>query len=836
VPLSWLRELVALPAGQTGRSVYSRLVRVGLEVETVEQAGAEIAGPVVVGEVRSIEELTGFKKPIRYCSVAVGEPEPRGIVCGATNFAVGDRVVVALPGAVLPGGFAISARSTYGHTSDGMICSARELGVGDDSRGILVLPGGPAVGADAVALLGLRDEVLDIAVTPDRGYCLSMRGIGRETAAAYDLAYDDPAAEAGSPGVGKDPVPAGWPVRLDDPSGCGRFVALTVSGVDPNAVSPVDMQRRLLLAGMRPVSLVVDVTNYVLLELGQPLHAYDRDRLTGPIVVRRACAGEHLSTLDGTRRALDPADLLITDDSGPIGLAGVMGGASSAIGPQTRDVVLEAAHFDPVAVARMVRRHKLPSEAARRFERGVDPELAPVAARRAAQLLAELGGGVPGEATDVGTPPPLRRIALRTSLVSAIAGRPVPAEAVVRRLQQVGCSSTPDGAAPGSGVLSVMVPSWRPDLSEPADLTEEVLRLEGYDTIPSVLPPTAPGRGLTRSQHLRRRIGTALADAGYVEVAGSPFVSPVVHDAFGLDPDDPRRTALRLANPLSEEEPELRTSLLPGLLAVLARNVARGLRDLALSESGLVYLPRPGAPGAPAPGVDRRPTEDELAALYAAVPDQPRHLAVVLAGERTGPGVSAADGAWNPVPRPATWADATAAAGIVAEVCGRTLRPVPAARAPWHPGRCAALEFDGQVVGHAGELHPRTLAALGLPARTCAMELDLSRLLDDAPPPVAAPRISTFPPATSDVALVVADAVPAGDVEDALRAGAGELLESLRLFDVYTGEQVGAGRRSLAYALRLRAPDRTLTAEEAGAVRDAAVAEAGRRTGAVLRS
>ncbi|MCQ4043465.1 phenylalanine--tRNA ligase subunit beta [Streptantibioticus rubrisoli] len=832
-PLSWLREYVDLPAGETGRDVQARLVSAGLEVEKVEQLGTGLKGPLVVGKVLAIEELTEFKKPIRYCQLDVGTAngtgEPQNVICGARNFRVGDKVVVALPGAVLPGDFQISSRKTYGKVSEGMICSARELDMGDDHDGIIVLPPEHEVGTDAIELLQLVDEVLDIAVTPDRGYCMSMRGIARETATAYGLPLRDPALLD---------VPApnsyGYLVKVADPIGCDRFTARTVVNVNPEAASPIWLQRRLQKAGMRPVSLAVDITNYVMLELGQPLHAYDRGRLDGPIGVRRAQPGEKLTTLDGTQRVLDPEDLVITDNSGPIGLAGVMGGANTEIADPVRDeqtgevrgtteIVIEAAHFDPVAVARTSRRHKLSSEASKRFERGVDPQAASAAAQRTVDLLVLLAGGT-AEAgvTEVISPSAPRTISIPADHPDRVAGTEYGRETVVRRLQQVGCDVY------GADELVVTVPSWRPDLTDPNDLAEEVIRLEGYENLPSTLPKLPSGRGLTESQLLRRRIGRALAGAGYVEVLSYPFVGEAVLDQLGLEPDDPRRRAVTLVNPLSDEEPAMRTTLLPGLLGALRRNHGRGAQDLALFETGLVFLPTGEEPAPPKLTVDRRPTDEELAALDAALPHQPAHAAVVLSGAREPQG-------WWGKGYPANWADAVEAARTVAREAGVELTVRQAQLAPWHPGRCAALYAGEELVGHAGELHPRVVKAMNLPERTCAMEIDLELVERAAGGPLRAPRVSTFPVATQDVALVVDASVPAADVEAALRAGAGELLEDLRLFDIFSGEQIGEGRKSLAYALRFRAPDRTLTAEEASAARDAAVAVAAERTGAVLR-
>ncbi|MFE7553629.1 phenylalanine--tRNA ligase subunit beta [Streptomyces gardneri] len=838
VPLSWLREYVDLPATETGRDVQAKLISAGLEVETVEQLGTGLTGPLVVGKVLTIEELTEFKKPIRFCTVDVGQAngtgEPQEIICGARNFAVGDKVVVALPGAVLPGDFEIAERKTYGRVSRGMICSGDELGMGDDgTHGIIVLPPEYEIGIDATVLLELYDEVLDIAVTPDRGYCLSMRGVARETATAYGLPLRDPALLD---------VPApnayGYPVQVSDPIGCDRFTARTVVGLAPEARSPIWLQRRLQKAGMRPISLAVDITNYVMLELGQPLHAYDRSRIDGPIGVRRAEAGEKITTLDGTVRVLDAADLVITDNRGAIGIAGVMGGANTEIAdpvtdPETgfvtgtSEVVIEAAHFDAISIARTARRHKLSSEASKRFERGVDPQAAAAAAQRTVDLLVLLAGGT-AEAgvTEISAPSAPRTIAMPANHPDKVAGVDYGRETVVRRLQEVGCDVY------GQDELVVTVPSWRPDLSVPNDLAEEVIRLEGYENLPSTLPKPPAGRGLTERQRTYRRVGRALAGAGYVEALNYPFIGTQALDNLGLDADDARRRLVTLVNPLSDEEPALRTTLLPGLLGALRRNDSRGSHDLALFETGLVFRPE-GQPGiAVRLPVDRRPTDEEVAEVNAALPSQPRRAAVVLAGAREQAG-------WWGKGRPSDWADAVEAGRTVAAEAGVELIISADQHAPWHPGRCAAfhVEVAGEkvLVGHAGELHPRVVKAFGLPARSCAMEIDLDLLEKANEGPLKAPRISSFPVATQDVALVVAAEVPSAEVETALREGAGELLESIRLFDVYTGDQLDEGTKSLAYALKFRATDRTLTVDEATTARDAAVALATERTGAVLR-
>ncbi len=946
VPLSWLLEFAALePAdsqpgiglaeaglsGAVAAEVARRLTAAGLEVESVEPVGHDISG-VVVAQVRQIEELSGYRKPIRYCRVSAGAGAEHQVICGAVNFAVGDLVPFAPPGATLPGGVEIGAREAYGRTSEGMICSAAELAIGEDHSGILVLPPDAPVGTDFAAYAGLRDHVLDIAVTPDKGYALSVRGVARELAIAFGADFTDP-ADLG-----------------EDFSACDRFVLREVRGLDESRPTPLVMRVRLARAGMRSVSLAVDVTNYLMLELGQPLHAFDRSRLSGPIVVRRARPGERLETLDHVLRDLDPDDILITDSSGPIALAGTMGGLATEISAGSSDLVIEAAHFSAQGTARMSRRHKLSSEASTRFERGVDRELQLRASARATSLLAALGGGtaVPGcthAFADVARAP----VVMAVDYPDQVAGVVYGLATVTRRLRQVGCELTVDGEAvagsagapgaagsvaglvagragaagaagesgsagaagragvagaagesgsaarPGAATtrsaqpsrhvrndhgkhdragqrLTVIPPSWRPDLNDPSDLAEEVIRLEGYENIPVRMPRAPAGHGRTPRQRMRQTIGRLLAGAGFVEVISSPFCSPADADRLQLPPGDPRRSVPRLVNPIKDDEPLMRGSLLPGLLRVLGRNVGRGFADVALFELGVVFLTRPeGQRIAPILRVDRGPAVQELATLDAALPDQPLNLAVVLAGQREVPG-------WWGDGRPACWEDAVEAARQVLRTSGVPFRMQASQHAPWHPGRCAALyvqagEGKEWLAGHAGELHPRAVQEFGLSARTCAMELDMSVIETAAAAlgPVQAPAISAYPVASQDVALIVPVTVPAAEVEAALVAGAAAagagtpgteeasggglpgagppgagapgvgapgarvVLESIRLFDVYTGEQAGEGRKSLAYTLRFRSPDRTLTAEEASAARDAAVAEAARRTGAVLR-
>jgi phenylalanyl-tRNA synthetase beta chain len=851
VPVSWLTEHLGLDEDVEPQDLVDAFIRIGIEVDDVRPLGP-VTGPVVIGRVVEVEELTEFKKPIRLCRVEVGEYasddvtestsdaavdagalsgeenpsglRTRGIVCGATNFAEGDLVVVALPGAVLPGGFEIAARKTYGRISDGMICSARELGLGDDHTGIMVLPPGTASpGDDATEVLGLDDTVLELTPTPDRGYALSIRGLARELSNALDVPFGDPASIELPEAEGD-----AWPVQIEDIGGCARFVLRRVTGLDASAPTPWWMRRRLLLAGIRSISLAVDVTNYVMLELGHPLHAFATAKIQGDLVVRKAKPGETLITLDDAERALDPDDVVIADDTGVVSLAGTMGGASTEIDLETTDVLLEAAHWDPASISRTARRHKLFSEAAKRFERFTDPQLCAAATEMAARLLRQYGEGAiqPGR-TDEGVVEPPAPVTMPIGLPDRVAGVRYERGVTVHRLSQIGCQVAVRTGDDGTALLTAVPPSWRGDLVQPADLVEEVLRLEGFDKIPSILPAAPAGRGLTESQRRRRTVSRALAEAGYVEVQPFPFISQSTWDAFGLAEDDVRRKAVRVLNPLESEKDQMATTLLPGLLDTLQRNTARGFKDLALFHIGQVVLPDAKPLPVPALGVDRRPTDEELALLEASVPAQPVHVAAVLSGKRQRAG-------WWGEGEHASWADAVQAARTVAAAAGVELTVQASDLLPWHPGRCAQLRVGDWPVGHAGELHPKVVEELGLPKRTVAMELDLDAIpLSDRRP---APRISTYPPVLLDVALVVEATVPSAELANTLQGAAGELLEDIELFDVYTGEQVGEGKRSLAFKLRFRAPERTLKVEEATEAKDDAVAAAADRFGATLRA
>jgi phenylalanyl-tRNA synthetase beta chain len=841
IPLSWLREYVAVPADATPEDVLATLVKVGFEEEDVH--GFDVSGPIVVGQVLSFEEEPQSNgKTIRWCQVQVapagetaadGGDAVHGIVCGAGNFFPGDKVVVTLPGAVLPGPFPIAARKTYGHVSDGMIASARELGLGDEHNGILRLVelglDDAPVGSDAIALLGLDDQAIDINVTPDRGYALSVRGVAREYALAAGIGFTDP-ADRPAEEIGEG---TGFSVVVDDQNpirgnvGATEFVTRVVRGVDPAAPTPAWMIARLALAGMRSLGVLIDITNYVMLELGQPLHGYDLDKLTGGITVRRAVAGEKLTTLDGVERTLSDEDLLITDDAQVLGLAGVMGGLTTEMSETTHNVLIEAANFDTVSIARSARRHKLPSEASRRFERGVDPLVSFVAARRAADLMVELAGGtldelggqLGGEVVSVG-------IDLPDGFVSGLIGVEYSEEEIVGALTAIGAQV----ARTESDAVSVVIPpTWRPDLTDKWTLAEEVARVYGLDRIPSVLPTPPSGRGFTAAQTGRRRVSNTLAAAGFVETPSFPFIGQAANELHGSATGGPV-PMIRLANAIDGAAPFLRRSLIPGLLAVAHRNQSRGLVDLALFEAGSVFLPVEGvAYGTDSvPPLGVRPSDAVLAELNASIPPQPRHVAILLTGNRVakGPGQSA---------ETYDLVDALDAVRAIGVAAGVSIDVAQGERAALHPGRTGVLSVSGVEVGYVGEVLPQVSADADIPGRVYVAEIDLDLLLSTAAERTVAASLSTFPAATQDVSLLVGSDVTAGALAAALTEGAGDLLESVRLVDDYRGEGLPDGSKSLTFALRFRAADRTLTAAEATEAKLAGVAVATSRLGAQIR-
>ena len=816
IPLSWLREFVEIPADLSLAEIEEAFVTVGFEVEGIEEQGSDLTGPLVVAKVLSIEQVEGQKKSIRYVGLDCGETEIRFVICGATNFAVGDLVVASLPGAVLPGGFEIAARETYGHTSNGMICSARELGLGEDHTGIIVLNEG-APGDDAIALLQINDAIFDIAVNPDRGYALSVRGLARELAASLRVSYRDPAQLIATDGFAINQ--SGIQVAIDDPTAASIIYIRTLQSFNPAAPSPLWIRRRVEKSGMRSISLAVDVTNYVMLELGQPLHAFDAAKIKGSIHIRRADRENEFKTLDGQMRKLSPTNLVVADDARALALAGTMGGLDSEVTESTTSLAIEAARFDPLAIAKNSRFHRLSSEASRRFERAVDPALAAIASARATQLLIELGGASYVGSATAGAIPAMTVISCDPQYVSRLLGIAVPHETVEANLQLVGCAISKQS----SDLWLVTPPTWRSDLLTPSDLVEEVGRIIGLNSIEGTLPQGRSCATLSPMQYRKRGVAQYLANLGFSEVYNYPFVNQEMVDLLGFTGG--RAASFKLANPMSDQAPLLRTHLLPGLLETAKRNLGRGAKECAIFEIGSVFRDVTKlAHVSPVPTTSR-PSAETIAEIYASVPPQPLFVGSVVVGSLDR------DGWWGKG-RAFDWSDATQMALSIIELTGNTGVIVQSDLAPWHPGRCAEIQVAGKAVAHAGELHPRVLEALGLPPRSCAFAVILSEL--PVVPSKSAKPIYTMPAATQDVSLIVDGSIPASKVEAALVAGAGSLLESITLFDRY--EDLGDGRVSLAFTLTFRASDRTLTADEVSGYRELAVAAAAQECGAVVRA
>lgn len=816
MPLSWLSEYVFLPAKITAEAIAQAFVRVGFEVEGIERQGADLKGPLVVGKVLSIEELPENKKPIRFVGLDVGEKKTRFIICGARNFKVNDLVVVALPGAVLPGNFAISSRLTYGKNSDGMICSAKELGISDEGAGIIVLPEGK-VGDNALNLLGIVDTIFDIAINPDRGYAMSVRGLARELAGSLNCKYVDPVDLKIAKKLNAKKSPRAVGVKIEDKSGADQIYIRTLEKVNTKKPTPLWMQRRIEKCGMRSISIAVDVTNYVMLELGQPLHAFDADLVTGGLRVTRAGKFSKLTTLDKVERKLDPDNLLICDAKSPLALAGTMGGLASEVTSQTSRIALEAAHFDPISIAKNSRFHMLSSEASRRMERNTDPVLAEIASARAAQLLIDIAGATYVGTAQSGSPIKKRIVKISIDNISKFIGYKYSLKQVKDALTVIGCK-----VSGGANSLSVEIPSWRPDLITSADFSEEIARILGYELIPSKLPIGKSGAGLSAMQIRKRQIATMLANQGFSEVINYPFVSQEMVEKLGFTGD--RAKSFRIANPMSEEFPLLRTHLIPGLISTMIRNIGRGINNIAIFEIGTVFRNTASLGKAVTAVTNKRPSAAIISQIYEGVPKQMLFVAAVISGERE---VSS----WQSGGSKFTWNDAVAKAVEVIEATGNDYEIFSSDLAPWHPGRCAEIKVNGKVIAHAGELHPRVISELDLPERSCAFAVILSELPEASV--TKAPKISVMPAAVQDIALVVSNDINASELAAALRSGAGSLLESITLFDRY--EEIGDGKVSLAFTLSFRASDRTLTADEVASYRDQAVASAGKLCGAILR-
>ncbi|MCU0281362.1 MAG: phenylalanine--tRNA ligase subunit beta [Acidimicrobiia bacterium] len=774
ISLRWLQEFADLP--DDGEEVAQALSGLGHEVEGMRRLEAPFSG-VVVARVLEVRPHPRADK-LRLARLDTGSGEQE-VVCGAWNFDAGAVVPLSTVGAVLAGGLQVGEREIRGVLSRGMICSEAELGLAEESAGILVLGEGYAVGADFAACLPFPDVLFEVTTTSNRPDAMSIYGLARDLAARFGVPLRPPAGEVGPTGA-----PTTGRALVEDPERCPRFTAREVRGLSIGP-SPLWMRLRLRHAGVRPISNVVDVTNYVMLELGQPIHAFDLDLIPGEtLVVRRAAPGETLATLDGVERRLDPEDLLIASPEGPLALAGIMGGESSEVRPQTARVFLEVAHFAAAGILLSGKRHGLRSEAGARFERGVDPALPPIVSARAARLMADLGGGeVAGGFIDH-YPAPIEPavVPLPRQEAARLLGMELGAERIGELLTRLGFR------VEGEGPWQVTVPTYRPDVTRPADLVEEIARLHGYDEFPSRLPKGV-GEGLPVEERRRRRVRRALVGAGGFEILTFSFQGPGEIEALGLPKGDPRRSMVRVRNPLSEEQSFLRTSLIPGLLQGLRANAARGRGDALVFELGRVFFPSSGD-----------------------LPEQPQRVAFAATGrtaEWRGEGLAGERDARDAV---GIWEALAAGLGV-------EYRLEQAAEAPFHPGRCGRVLVGDEVIGLVGELHPAVAAHFGLSGRVALGDFDLDALL--APAPVRGFAVpSPYPPVVFDLAFDLAEEVPAAALLAAVRDGAGARLERVEVFDVFRGAPLAAGRKSLAVRLTFRDPQRTLTDEDLVPVRE----------------
>lgn len=818
VSYRWLKDYVDFEFPPQGLA--DRLTAQGLNVDCVEERRAAFNG-VVVGRVLEVAWHPNADK-LRVCTVDVGtagEPQPgqtggrvRQIVCGAPNVAVGQHVSVALPGAQLPGGVVIQSRTLRGVVSDGMICSARELGLPDDTggAGIMVLPEFP-VGADLAEVLNLNDAVIVLDLTPNYAmHCQSMLGVAREVSVFAGTRVREPVCRLVE---GGEPAGSQVCVHVMEPRLCRRYAAMVIRGVRVGP-SPHWVRQRLKAAGMRPINNVVDATNYVMLEYGQPLHAFDLQRLRSgerglvEVIVRLARKGERITCLDGADRQLSENDLVISDVGGPIAIAGVMGGQASGVTEETVDILLESAHFDSLSVRRTARRLGLRSEAAARFEKWVDPEGCVAAARRAAAMICELAGGVvqKGVVDCYPEPVPPKRIRAKTGRINGLLGLSLAQEEIMDILGRLGLGVR----GLGDGEFEVTVPSRRADIEGEADLAEEVARVYGYDRIPTAMPasPVAVSP-VSKEQVMIEKARSVCLSAGLTEVMTFSFMNPRLFDLAGFGAEDPARKAIPIANPLTEEQGVMRTSLIPLLLDAASANCRHRQVDIAIFEIGRVYHPK------------------QL--ILSELPDERLVLGILMTGS---PGAHN----WQEPPREA---DFFALKGVVEAICERLLISDvgwrAASRPGFHPGRTAELVVLGEALGIIGEVHPAVQEAFAIPGRTYVAEVDLENLVSRGQAVPVYRAIPRHPSIQRDLAFILPQTVPAETAREVMMEAGKPLLHELRLFDVYSGGQVPHGHRSLAYSLIYLDPERTLTDAEVDAVHDR-VREALRRIGAGLRS
>ncbi len=788
VSLRWLGEFVDLPTDDPGE-IDEVLSGLGIEVEGIETIEAGFSG-VVVARVLDVEPHPEADR-VRVATLDAGA-DPIEVVCGAWNFEAGATVAYATVGAVLPGGVEVGEKEVRGVMSPGMICSEAEMALGEEAGEILVLEEGYAPpGTDFAATLPYPDVVFDVSITPNRPDAMSIHGVARDLAAFYDIGVTTPEVSFEEEGA------TNASVEIEATDRCPRFTAREVRDVVIGP-SPLWMRLRLRDAGVRPISNVVDVSNYVMLEFGQPLHAFDLDRIAEEkIIVRLAAEGERLTTLDGVDRTLTAEDLLIAGVDEPLGLAGVMGGGDSEVSAATTRVLIEVAHFEPTRVLLTGKRHALRTEAVARFERGVDPELPPVASARAAMLTSQLGGGVVvgGFVDEYPNPVEPATVMLPAGEAGRLLGVEMAPGAQADYLRRLGFEVSKKDP------MRVVVPTFRPDVTRPADLVEEIARVHGYDEIPSRLP-IGPGGGLSADERALRAVRSVIVGAGFFEILSFDFLGFDELASLGLDPDDPRLDPIRMRNPLNEEQECLRTTLLPGLLSGLRRTAQRNRPEAALFEIGSVFHRGPGQ-----------------------LPEQPRHVGLAATGRR--PGSPLEDS------REFDVFDGVGSVTLLGESLGVQLTLEQRGMPGLHPGRSGVVLAGDEEIGFVGELDPDAASHWDLSGRVVVAELALERLLRPETHPFQPP--SPFPPVVFDLAFDLGDEVPAAALLAEARAAAGKDLERIEVFDVFRGDPLEEGRKSVAIRLTMRNAERTLTDDEIGPVRDAISARIAEHLGGRLR-
>jgi phenylalanyl-tRNA synthetase beta chain len=827
LPLSWLHDYVRpdLPT----RELATRLAMTGTEIDLIHHHGVQALEHFVVGKVLTREQHPDADR-LSVCTVDVGDDQPSQIVCGAPNVAAGQTVAVGKPGSIMPDGTKLKTAKLRGVESAGMILAEDEVGIGLDHAGTMTLDDALEAGTPLAGVLPISDEVLDLEITPNRPDCLGVYGVAREVAAATGADLAPPPWETAGARVAYDELhtqDAGEPgeagsIRIHNQATdlCPRMTWRLYEGVTL-APSPRWLKARLMAAGQRPINNVVDVTNYVMLLTGQPLHAFDADRIVGgTLVLRRATDGEKVTTLDDVQRTLDAQMLVFEDGEGPTSIAGVMGGQRSEIFDDTTRVLMEVATWDGPNINRTMAKLGLRSEAGARFEKGLAPEQAMEAQAVAHELMVELCGATPvGGTLDLGGDgPPPAVIRLRDARVASLLGLAVPRERSATVLRALGF-----GVTDADGGLDVTVPSFRRlDVTREADLIEEVARLEALDDLPSTTPENRTGRAarLTHLQRTRRRAEDVLVGAGLHEIAGWSFTSPATLDKLRVPEDHPLRNVVGLENPMSEAQSILRPTIVGSLLDAAQHNRAHGHTDVALFESGAVYANRRGEDGAWA-GKRLSPADEHHA------------LAVLLHGPATP--TSWRDGAGPP-------ADVYAAKGLLEAVLGTVRVPFAVTDAlpgQWpflHPGRCGAVLAGDRRIGFVGEIHPLVAAAWDLDdGPVAAFAIDLGKVAELAPEVTHYEDLTSFPALRQDLAVILPDEVPAARVLEVVRGAGGKRLAEVGVFDVYRGEQLGEGRVSLALHLEFRAPDRTLTDEDVTPVRAKIVAALAEQLGGELR-